>query len=95
MENFNNKERDRSNAYSKLESNGLVRLNAFLESGDAMARNISSRTLEDDFARDNQISFDVSEKYTDMYKSRVERVQVELTDKVKVRVLTMKKEDPF
>ncbi|WCZ65147.1 DNA-dependent RNA polymerase subunit rpo132 [Monkeypox virus] len=95
LENFNNKERDRSNAYSKLESNGLVRLNAFLESGDAMARNISSRTLEDDFARDNQISFDVSEKYTDMYKSRVERVQVELTDKVKVRVLTMKERRPI
>ncbi|AST09537.1 RNA polymerase [NY_014 poxvirus] len=95
LENFNNKERVKSTAYSKLDSNGLVKLNTFLESGDAMARNISSRTLEDDFVRDNQISFDVSERYTDMYKSRVERVQVELTDKVKVRVLTMKERIPI
>ncbi|CCD83296.1 DNA-dependent RNA polymerase subunit rpo132 [Squirrelpox virus] len=94
LENFNNKERVKSTAYSKLDSNGLVRLNAFLESGDAIARNISSRTLEDDFVVDNQISFDISERYTDMYKSRVERVQVDLTDKVKVRVLTMKERRP-
>ncbi|ABI99109.1 RNA polymerase subunit RPO132 [Deerpox virus W-1170-84] len=95
LENFNNKERVKSTAYSKLESNGLVRLNAFLESGDAIARNISSRTLEDDFVHDNQISFDISDRYTDMYKSRVERVQVDLTDKVKVRVLTMKERKPI
>ncbi|ASK51322.1 RNA polymerase subunit (RPO132) [Eptesipox virus] len=95
LENFNNKERVSSTAYSKLESNGLVRLNAFLESGDAIARNISSRTLEDDFVQDNQINFDISERYTDMYKSRVERVQVDLTDKVKVRVLTMKERRPI
>ncbi|AOE46477.1 RNA polymerase subunit RPO132 [Sheeppox virus] len=94
LENFNNKERVKSTAYSKLESNGLVRLNAFLESGDAIARNISSRTLEDDFVQDNQISFDISDRYTDMYQSRVERVQVDLTDKVKVRVLTMKERRP-
>nr|WGO62740.1 RNA polymerase subunit RPO132 [Wadden Sea poxvirus] len=95
LENFNNKERVKSTAYTKLESNGLVRLNAFLETGDAIARNISSRTLEDDFVTDNQISFDISERYTDMYKSRVERVQVDLTDKVKVRVLTMKERRPI
>ncbi|AFU77883.1 m114R [Myxoma virus] len=95
LENFNNKERVKSTAYSKLESNGLVRLNAFLESGDAIARNISSRTLEDDFVQDNQISFDIADRYTDMYKSRVERVQVDLTDKVKVRVLTMKERRPI
>ncbi|QQG31603.1 RNA polymerase subunit RPO132 [Swinepox virus] len=95
LENFNNKERVKSTAYSKLDSNGLVRLNAFLESGDAIARNISSRTLEDDFVQDNQISFDISDRYTDMYKSRVERVQVDLTDKVKVRVLTMKERRPI
>nr|AWM97830.1 RNA polymerase 132 subunit [Baiomys poxvirus] len=95
LENFNNKERVKSTAYSKLDSNGLVRLNAFLESGDAIARNISSRTLEDEFVTDNQISFDISERYTDMYKSRVERVQVDLTDKVKVRVLTMKERRPI
>lgn len=94
LENFNNKERVKSTAYSKLDSNGLVRLNAFLETGDAIARNISSRTLEDDFVNDNQISFDISERYTDMYPSRVERVQVDLTDKVKVRVLTMKERRP-
>ncbi len=90
LENFNNKERVKSTAYSKLDSNGLVKLNAFLEPGDAIARNISSRTLEDEFVTDNQISFDISERYTDMYKSRVERIQVDLTDKVKVRVLTMR-----
>ncbi|ABQ43746.1 RNA polymerase subunit rpo132 [Tanapox virus] len=95
LENFNNKERVKSTAYSKLDSNGLVKLNAFLENGDAIARNISSKTLEDDFVNDNQISFDISERYTDMYKSRVERVQVDLTDKVKVRVLTMKERRPI
>ncbi|ARF02800.1 SWPV1-236 [Shearwaterpox virus] len=95
VENFNNRERINSTAYSKLDINGLVKLNAFLESGDAIARNISSRTLDDEFVADNQISFDISEKYTDMYKSRVERVQVDLTDKVKVRVLTMKERRPI
>ncbi|QHG62674.1 RNA polymerase subunit RPO132 [Cetacean poxvirus 1] len=95
LENFNNKERVKSTAYSKLDSNGLVKLNSFLESGDAIARNISSRTLEDEFVTENQISFDISERYTDMYKSRVERVQVSLTDKVKVRVLTMKERRPI
>nr|WQH58081.1 MAG: MC129R [Molluscum contagiosum virus] len=94
LENFNNKERVKSTAYSKLDSNGLVKLNAFLEPGDAVARNISSRTLEDEFVDDNQISFDIAERYTDMYPSRVERVQVDLTDKVKVRVLTIKERRP-
>ena len=84
----------KSTAYSKLDSNGLVKLNAFLEPGDAVARNISSRTLEDEFVDDNQISFDIAERYTDMYPSRVERVQVDLTDKVKVRVLTIKERRP-
>ncbi|QHR82656.1 DNA-dependent RNA polymerase subunit RPO132 [Brazilian porcupinepox virus 1] len=95
LENFNNKERVKSTAYSKLESNGLVRLNSFLESGDAIAKNVSSRTLEDDFVQDNQISFDIADRYTDMYKSRVERVQVDLTDKVKVRVLTIRERKPI
>ncbi|ATI21226.1 RNA polymerase [Eastern grey kangaroopox virus] len=94
LENFNNRERVKSTAYSKLDSNGLVKLNSFLEAGDAIARNISSRTLEDEFVNDNQISFDISERYTDMYKSRVERVQVDLTDKVKVRVLAIKERRP-
>ncbi|ANS71203.1 RNA polymerase [Pteropox virus] len=94
LENFNNRERVRSTAYSKLDSNGLVKLNAFLEMGDAIARNISSRTLEDEFVTDNQISFDIADKYTDIYNSRVERVQVDLTDKVKVRVLTIKERRP-
>ncbi|AWU47159.1 RNA polymerase [Sea otter poxvirus] len=94
LENFNNRERVKSTAYSKLDKNGLVKLNAFLETGDAIARNISSRTLEDEFVSDNQISFDIADRYTDIYNSRVERVHVDLTDKVKVRVLTMKERRP-
>nr|QIM40827.1 RNA polymerase subunit RPO132 [Poxviridae sp.] len=94
VENFNNRERVKSTAYSKLGSNGLVKLNSFLETGDAIARNVSSRTLEDEFVTDNQISFDIADRYTDIYNSRVERVQAELTDKVKVRVLTIKERRP-
>ncbi|WOC35485.1 DNA-directed RNA polymerase 132 kDa polypeptide [Equine parapoxvirus] len=90
LENFNNRERVRSSAYSKIDVNGVVRLNAFLEQGDAIARNVSSRTLDDDFVADNQISFDIAERYSDIYSSRVERVQVDLTDKVKVRALTVR-----
>ncbi|APG58334.1 DNA-directed RNA polymerase 132 kDa polypeptide [BeAn 58058 virus] len=95
LENFNNHERVKSTAYSKLDSNGLVKLNSFLESGDAIAKNVSSRTLEDDFVQDNQISFDIADRYTDMYKSRVERVQADITDKVKVRVLTIRERRPI
>ncbi|WZD65195.1 RNA polymerase subunit Rpo132 [Pseudocowpox virus] len=90
LENFNNRERVRSAAYSKIDVNGVVRLNAFLEQGDAIARNVSSRTLDDDFVADNQISFDIAERYSDIYAARVERVQADLTDKVKVRALTVR-----
>ncbi|AIZ77352.1 putative RNA polymerase subunit RPO132 [Parapoxvirus red deer/HL953] len=90
LENFNNRERVRSAAYCKIDVNGVVRLNAFLEHGDAIARNVSSRTLDDDFVADNQISFDIAERYSDIYAARVERVQADLTDKVKVRALTVR-----
>ncbi|ASC55546.1 RNA polymerase subunit RPO132-like protein [Seal parapoxvirus] len=95
LENFNNRERVRSSAYSKIDVNGVVRLNAFLEQGDAIARNVSSRTLDDDFVADNQISFDIAERYSDIYASRVERVQADLTDKVKVRALTVRERRPI
>ncbi|ABJ09038.1 RNA polymerase subunit RPO132 [Nile crocodilepox virus] len=95
LENFNNQESVKSTAYSKLDCNGLVRINSFLEHGDSIAKNISSRNLEDEFVTDNQISFDISEIYTEIYSSRVERVQANFTDKVRVRALTIKERKPI
>nr|AAA82612.1 RNA polymerase subunit [Orf virus] len=88
LENFNKPERVASAAYSKIDVNAWVRLNAFLEQGDAIARNVSSRTLDDDFVADNQISFDIAEA-TRTSTPRAWRLQADLTDKVKVRALTV------
>ncbi|WMX26532.1 DNA-directed RNA polymerase subunit beta [Salmon gill poxvirus] len=83
--------------YGKLNHLGVPVINSILEAGDAMCKNVSIRVI-DNLAGEvskEAIKSDISEGYTDIYPGRTVRVQIENSDKVKVRLLTVSERQPI
>lgn len=80
----------------KLNHHGVPMLNSILEYGDAYAKNVSIRIIDNfnnDMGRD-QIKSDISEGYTDIYPARTARIHIENSGQVNVRILTISERQP-